>query len=260
VLDCLLVTRMRSFPLHKSPVGQPTHSAWAILVLAEDQDLGRRLAQALAHPDFRFVVAHPEEMVRFAGGSATFDLVLLHVGRERAEGALLREILRRRESCVVVLSRTATGVERAAWLEHGADDCLSYPCDSEELWARLRASIRRRPRSRKRLPTLRVGSLVLSPQERTAELGGRPLVLTTCEFSLLVALADHAGQVLGREQLIEIAKGSADFAFERSIDVQVSRLRAKLHDDSRQPRILKTVRGAGYVLVPVDVPPCEPSR
>jgi DNA-binding response OmpR family regulator len=63
-------------------------------------------------------------------------------------------------------------------------------------------------------------------------------------------LAERAGQVLGREQLMEIARGSADLAFERSIDVQVSRLRAKLQDDSRQPRILKTVRGAGYVLVP----------
>jgi DNA-binding response OmpR family regulator len=251
---------MRSFPLHKSPIGELTRTAWAILVLAEDLDLGRRLAQALNHPDFRFAVARPEEMGNLSGGSATFDLVLLHVGRERAEGTLLRDILCKGESCVVVLPRIATGVERAAWLEHGADDCLSYPCDSEELRARLRASVRRRTHGNKRLPTLRVGSLVLSPKERTAEFNGRPLVLTTCEFSLLTALAERAGQVLGREQLMEIAKGSADFAFERSIDVQVSRLRAKLHDDSRQPRILKTVRGAGYVLVPVDVPPSERSR
>lgn len=251
---------MRPFHLHKSPTGQLTPDPWAILVLAEDLDLGRRLAQALAHPDFRFAVVRPEELAKIVGGTATFDLVLLHVGRERAEGALLREILNKGESCIVVLSRTATGLERARWLEHGADDCLSYPCDSEELWARLRASVRRRPRGNKRLRTLRVGSLVLSPQERTAELAGRPLSLTTCEFSLLAALAERAGQVLGREQLMEIAKGSADLAFERSIDVQVSRLRTKLQDDSRQPRILKTVRGAGYVLVPVDVTPCKQSR
>ena len=251
---------MRPLPLRKSPAGQLAENPWAILVLAEDLDLGRRLAQALAHRDFRFAVARPEELTKFVGGTSTFDLVLLHVGRERAEGALLRRILHNGESCVVVLSRTATGVERASWLEHGADDCLSYPCDSEELWARLRASVRRRPRGIQRLRTLRVGSLVLSPQERTAELGGRPLSLTTCEFSLLAALAERAGQVLSREQLMEIAKGSADLAFERSIDVQVSRLRAKLQDDSRRPRILKTVRGAGYVLVPSDMTPCKPSR
>ena len=239
---------MRSHPAHKSQAVQLTKNPWAILVLAEDLDLGRRLAQALVHPDFRFAVARPEDRAKFAGGSATFDLVLLHVGRERADGPLLREILRRGESCVVVLSRVATGVERATWLEHGADDCLSYPCDSAELWARLRASVRRRPR--KHSQTLRVGSLTLSPQERRAEIGGRPLSLTTCEFALLAALAERAGQVLSREQLMEIAKGSAELAFERSIDVQVSRLRAKLQDDSRKPQILKTVRGAGYVLVP----------
>jgi len=251
---------MRPPPLHQSPARQLTGNPWAILVLAEDLDLGRRFAQALAHPDFHFAVARPGEMVKLVGGVASFDLVLLHVGLECAEGALLREILYKGKSCIVVLSRTASGVERATWLEHGADDCLSYPCDSEELWARLRASVRRRPRGDKRLRTVRVGSLILSPQERTAELGGRTLSLTTCEFSLLTALAERAGQVLSREQLMEIAKGSADLAFERSIDVQVSRLRAKLQDDSRQPRILKTVRGAGYVLVPSDTPPRDRSR
>ncbi|HEY5283694.1 MAG TPA: response regulator transcription factor [Polyangia bacterium] len=236
--------------MHRSHALQLTKNPWTILVLAEELDLGRRLAQALVHPDFRFAVARPVEMANFAGGSATFDLVLLHVGRERAEGPLLREILRKGQSCVVVISRAATGVERATWLEHGADDCLSYPCDSAELWARLRASVRRRPNGGKPSHTLRVGSLVVSPQERTAAIGGRPLSLTTCEFALLAALAERAGQVLSREQLMEIAKGSAELAFERSIDVQVSRLRAKLQDDSRQPQILKTVRGAGYVLVP----------
>jgi two-component system, OmpR family, response regulator len=230
---------------------QLTKNPWAILILAEELDLGRRLAQALVHPDFRFTVACPAEMAKSAGGPATFDVVLLHVARERAEGPLLRQILRKGDICVVVLCRATTGVERATWLELGADDCLSYPCDSAELWARLGASIRRRrPNGCKPSRTLRVGSLVLSPRERTAAIGGRPLSLTTCEFALLAALAERAGQVLSREQLMEIAKGSAEVAFERSVDVQVSRLRAKLQDDSRQPQILKTVRGAGYVLVP----------
>ncbi len=248
---------MRPLLLHKSPAGPLVKNQWVILVLAENLDLGRRLAEALAHSDFRFLVARLNEMARFAGGSVTFDLVLLHVGREHADGDLLRAIVRKGESCVVVLSRTATGVERATWLEHGADDCLSYPWDREELWARLRSSIRRRSRGGKDSQTLRVGSLVLSPRARTAAIGGRPLSLTTCEFSLLVALAERAGQVLGREQLMEIAKGSADLAFERSIDVQVSRLRAKLQDDSRRPQILKTVRGVGYMLVPDNVTPSE---
>jgi DNA-binding response OmpR family regulator len=80
-------------------------------------------------------------------------------------------------------------------------------------------------------------------------LDGRPLALTTCQFSLLATLTEHTGEVLGREKLLELAMGSAEHAFERAIDVQISRLRAKLRDDPRRPRLLKTVRGLGYVLV-----------
>ena len=229
-------------------------------MLAEDLDRGRRLGQALRHPDFRFAFAHPEDISKFAGGLASFDLVLFHVDHENAQGMLLRRILREGQSCFTVLSHVGTGAERAQWIENGADDCLSHPCESKELLARLRACIRRRQRTSKTFRTLKVGSLLLSPHERTAEIDGRPLALTTCEFSLLAALAERAGQVLGREQLMEIAKGSADLAFERSIDVQVSRLRAKLQDNSRKPRILKTVRGVGYVLVPCATRASEQER
>jgi DNA-binding response OmpR family regulator len=79
-------------------------------------------------------------------------------------------------------------------------------------------------------------------------LSGREVVLTGYEFSLLLALARRAGRILSREQLMELARGSAEEAFDRSIDVHVSRLRQKLGDDSRRPRLIKTVRGAGYVL------------
>ncbi len=187
-------------------------------------------------------------------------MILLHVGRERADDLLLPEILRQGGSCVAVLPHASTGVERAQWLEHGADDCLSRPCDSQELLARLRASIRRRQRGCAHASTLKVGALVLSPDERKAELNGQPLALTTYEFSLLAAFAQRPGQVVGREQLMEITKGSAEFAFERSVDVQVSRLRAKLHDNPRRPEILKTVRGAGYVLVAGGASSHKPER
>jgi two-component system, OmpR family, response regulator len=231
-------------------VGKP----WTVALLSEDLALGRRLAQTLGHDDFRFSCTHPQGIDKFAGGWATFDLVLFYVGNERADGSMPREVLRLHQGCVVVLGHAATGMERAWWIENGADDCLSHPCDKQELLARLRASIRRRQTGTKRSRTLTVGSLTLSLGERTASLDGQSLVLTTCEFSLLAALAAHAGEVLGREQLLEFAKGSAESAFERSIDVQISRLRAKLHDNSREPKMLKTVRGAGYVLVAADTP------
>ena len=81
---------------------------------------------------------------------------------------------------------------------------------------------------------------------------GRPLSLTSYEFTLLKVLADNAGRVLSREQLLELAKGNADEAFDRSIDVRISRLRHKLGDDSRHPVLLKTIRGSGYVLTASD--------
>jgi DNA-binding response OmpR family regulator len=221
---------------------------WIVALWSEDGVLGRQLAQSLRHEDFRFSFAHPQTTEGPARGWTTFDLVLLHVAHPRTDASMLRAILRTHPSCVVVLGHRATGIERAWWIENGADDCLSQPCDKQELLARLRASIRRRVGSQPSAP-VKVGFLTVSPSDRTATLAGRRLALTTCEFSLLVTLARHAGQVLDREQLLEFATGSAEQAFERSIDVQISRLRAKLRDSSRHPRILKTVRGVGYVLV-----------
>jgi DNA-binding response OmpR family regulator len=95
---------------------------------------------------------------------------------------------------------------------------------------------------------VRVGTLVVDPAARTVELDGREVHLTGYEFALLEALARRAGRVLTREQLMELARGSAEDAFDRSIDVHVSRLRQKLGDDPRRPRLIKTVRGSGYIL------------
>ena len=93
-----------------------------------------------------------------------------------------------------------------------------------------------------------VGDLRIEPQGMRVTLGGRVLGLTTYEFALLKALAERAGRVLSREQLMDMVRGNAEEAFDRSIDVHISHLRQKLGDDPRNPRLLKTVRGAGYML------------
>ena len=93
----------------------------------------------------------------------------------------------------------------------------------------------------------------IDPQKMTVTLDGAPVDVTAYEFSILRALAQRPGRVLSREQLLDLAKGSAELSFDRSIDVHVSRLRAKLGDDSRNPKILKTVRGAGYLLAGGDI-------
>src|SRR6185436_19718529 len=120
---------------------------------------------------------------------------------------------------------------------------------TRELLARIRATVRRvRGQAGPARQSIQVGGLVLDPQRMTVTLDGKPVELTAYEFSILRALAQRPGHVLSREQLLDLAKGSAELSFDRSIDVHVSRLRAKLGDDSRSPRLLKTVRGVGYLL------------
>jgi DNA-binding response OmpR family regulator len=123
------------------------------------------------------------------------------------------------------------------------------PYSSREVLARIRAQHRRAEgKAGPASSAIVVDGLRLDTQAMSAWLGSEPLVLTTYEFQLLRALAERAGRVLSREQLMDLASGSTDEAFDRSIDVHVSHLRQKLHDDPRNPRRLKTVRGVGYML------------
>jgi two-component system, OmpR family, response regulator len=150
---------------------------------------------------------------------------------------------------VIVLTARGEEADRVMGLELGADDYLAKPFSPRELLARIRAVVRRaRGRAGPARGAVRVGALVVDPGAMRATLDGRELALTAYEFALLEVLARRAGRVLSREQLMELAKGSADESFDRSIDVHVSRLRQKLGDDPKRPRLIKTVRGSGYVL------------
>jgi DNA-binding response OmpR family regulator len=181
---------------------------------------------------------------------AQHDVVILDLMLPRMSGLdVCRELRARTAVPVIMLTALGEEADRVLGLETGADDYLAKPFSSRELVARLRALVRR---SRGALgparDAIRVGALELSPRDYSATLEGRQLKLTTAEFVLLRVLAERAGRVLTREQLLDLTKGSADEAFDRSIDAHVSRLRQKLGDDPRQPRLLKTIRGAGYLL------------
>jgi DNA-binding response OmpR family regulator len=151
-------------------------------------------------------------------------------------------------SDVPVLMLTARGdaMDRVVGLEIGADDYLPKPFEPRELLARVRAILRRSDRTRSS-NVLRFGRLEIDRDARGVRVDGAERALTGHQFALLVALAERAGRVLSRDTLMDLVKGEELEAFDRSIDVHVSRIRAAIEDDPKRPRRLLTVRGAGYV-------------
>jgi len=181
-----------------------------------------------------------------------YDVVLLDLMLPGKSGLdVCRELRARSDVPVIVITARGEEADRVLGLELGADDYVAKPFSPRELLARIRAVVRRaRGQAGPSLDVVRVGALVVDPAARRATHHGKELPLTGYEFALLKALAERAGRVLSREQLMELAKGSAEESFDRSVDVHVSRLRHKLGDDPKRPQLLKTVRGLGYLLAP----------
>ncbi|MCO5059466.1 MAG: response regulator transcription factor [Rhizobiaceae bacterium] len=153
-------------------------------------------------------------------------------------------------SDVPVLMLTAKGEEtdRIVGLELGADDYLPKPFNPRELLARLKAILRRRAGlAGVAAKVMRFGRLEIDPGSRTVVVDGHARSLTSRQFDLLVALAENAGRTLSRDRLMDLIKGEELDAFDRSIDVHISRIRAAIEDDPKNPRRIVTVRGAGYV-------------
>lgn len=153
---------------------------------------------------------------------------------------------------IVMLTAKGDPFDRVIGLELGADDYLPKPFEPRELLARLRAVLRRPAlAAADSLPRLRFGRLEIDRDARVAQLDGQRCPLTAYQFDLLVVLAERAGRVLSRDQLIDALKGRSHEPFDRSIDVHIGRLRAAIEDDPRQPRRIITVRGSGYVFARV---------
>jgi DNA-binding response OmpR family regulator len=181
-------------------------------------------------------------------GRAAPDAVVLDVMMPGIDG--LETCRRIRAVCdVPVLMLTAKGDEtdRIVGLELGADDYLPKPFNPRELLARLKAILRRRAAPQAGGRALRFGRLEIDPDSRAVRLDGLERTMTSYQFDLLVALAQNAGRVLSRERLMDMVKGAELEAFDRSIDVHVSRIRAAIETDPKHPRRIITVRGAGYV-------------
>lgn len=225
------------------------------LLVEDDARLAKLTTAYLARHGVTATVVGDGEAGLAEAGRHRYDVVLLDLMLPGMSGIEVCQALRAR-SDVPIIMLTARGEEadRVLGLELGADDYLPKPFSPRELLARVRAAVRRaRGQAGPRLRALSVGELVLDPGTRVARLSGASLDLTSYEFSLLYALAEHAGRALSRDRLMELARGNAEEAFDRSIDVHVSRLRQKLDDDPRRPRWIRTVRGVGYqMLRPTD--------
>jgi len=179
------------------------------------------------------------------------DLLVLDVMLPDGDGFdVCRRV--RAESDVGIVMLTARGEEtdRIVGLELGADDYLPKPFNPRELLARLRAILRRRrtvAEAGRAAELLRFGRLTIDLGARSVSIDGEPRTLTSHQFELLVTLARAAGRVLSRDQLMTAVRGHDLEAFDRSIDVHVSRIRAAIEDDAKAPKRILTVRGVGYV-------------
>ena len=180
------------------------------------------------------------------------DVVLLDLMLPGIDGFEVCKQLRSRSDVpIIMVTARLEEADRVRGLEGGADDYVTKPFQSRELVARIRAQARRsRGEAGPKQERIEIGPLVIEPVAMAVTLRGEPVVLTANEFALIHALAQRPGRVLDREQLLQLLHGAADEAFDRSIDVVVSRVRAKLELDPKNPKLLKTVRGVGYMLAP----------
>jgi len=220
-----------------------------IVMIEDDFALATMVAEYLAPAGFDVEHHGLGERGLRAIETGSPDAVILDVTLPDVDGLEICRRVRAR-SDVPVLMLTARGEEtdRIVGLELGADDYLPKPFNPRELLARLRAILRRGERvAARRDGTRRFGRLEIDRDRRQVRIGGSLRSLTTHQFELLWALADHPGRVLSRERLLDLVHANALEAYDRSIDVHVSRIRAAIEDDPRHPRRVITVRGAGYV-------------
>jgi DNA-binding response OmpR family regulator len=236
-------------------------SASSHIVVVDDEAAAREMVgDYLKLHGFKVTLCDGGATLRSALANERPDLIVLDLNMPEEDGlSIVRDLKRESAVPVIMLTATASAIDRVVGLELGADDYIAKPCELRELVARIRSVIRRssvaanaaveqaadkRERVRFGVKWLDLGARVLQDDE------GVDHPLTTSEFNLLKAFAEHPRRVLSRERLLDLANARDPDAFDRAIDVRITRIRRKIEPDPNHPRIIRTVRGAGYVFSP----------
>jgi len=222
-----------------------------LLIVDDDTRLTAMVGDYLRDAGFDVTTAGSLALARQQLQSTNFDALVLDLMLPDGDGLdLCRELrsqARTRQLPLLMLTARGEPLDRIVGLELGADDYLPKPFEPRELLARVKALLRRSQPAAAGDDVLRFGRLEIDLGERVARLDGKPCDLTGHQFDLLVVLAQSPGRVLSRDQIMDSLKGHPLEAFDRSIDVHISRIRALIEDDPKAPRRVLTVRGAGYV-------------
>ena len=229
-----------------------------ILIVDDDPRLRDLLRRYLGENGFNVLVSENGEAMKRLWVREYFDVLILDLMMPGEDGLAILKRLRAEKDMTPVIMLTARGedVDRILGLELGADDYLGKPFNPRELLARIHAVLRRRPRQdapgapSMENEVVKFGDFELDLGTRVLKKNGEIVPLTTGEFAVLKAFARHPRQPLSRDKLMEMARGREYEAFDRSLDVQVSRLRKLLEPDPSKPRYLQTVWGLGYVFIP----------
>ena len=227
-----------------------------VLMIEDDVRLAAMVVDYLGRSGYAVVHAGTAAEGRAQLQRQSFGLVILDLMLPDADGLEVCKQIRSgsggADLPIVMLTAKGDPLDRVIGLELGADDYLAKPFEPRELLARIRAVLRRtRAPATERGSALHFGRLAIDPGARSVRVGGEERILTAYQFDLLLAMAERAGRVLTREQLLDTVKGESLEAFDRSIDVHIARIRAAIEDDAKKPKRIVTVRGAGYVFAKV---------
>jgi DNA-binding response OmpR family regulator len=223
-----------------------------ILVIDDDERLNVLLTRFFDGYGFETITAtHPEQGLKLLRQKAP-DLVILDIMLPGMNGFEVCKLIRT-TSDVPIIMLTAKGdlMDKVVGLELGADDYIAKPFEPREIVARMQ-SVLRRARPAVRQQVLRFENLSIDCAKRSVEVDGRGIDLTTTEFTALKLLATNPNTVLNRDQILDELRGIECEAYNRAVDITMSRLRQKLHDDPHNPRFIKTVWGTGYMFIATD--------